>query len=158
MLFGGGQERGFRPGTENTGMIAGLGEAAQLVVDHLETYSTHMREVLIAPYHTTLHHYSLLHAISIPHHSTPFHTIPYDTIPYFTISYHTFHTTSHLHHTIIPYYTTVYYHAIPYYTITPLPFHTIPHHNTHYTIPSPSYHTIPYQIIPFHTRTMFGIY
>ena len=46
MLFGGGQERNFRPGTENTGMIAGLGEAAQLVVDNLETYSSHMRKVL----------------------------------------------------------------------------------------------------------------
>ena len=45
VLFGGGQERGFRPGTENTGMIAGLGEAAQLVVENLETYSTHMRQV-----------------------------------------------------------------------------------------------------------------
>ncbi len=45
MLFGGNQERGFRPGTENTGMIAGLGEAAQLVVDKLETYSSHMRKV-----------------------------------------------------------------------------------------------------------------
>ena len=45
LLFGGGQERGFRPGTENTGMISGLGEAAQLVVDNLETYSTHMRKV-----------------------------------------------------------------------------------------------------------------
>ncbi|XP_028391991.1 selenocysteine lyase-like, partial [Dendronephthya gigantea] len=45
MLFGGGQERGFRPGTENTGMIAGLGEAAKLVVDNLNTYSAHMRKV-----------------------------------------------------------------------------------------------------------------
>ena len=45
MLFGGNQERGFRPGTENTGMIAGLGEAAQLVVDNLKTFSSHMRKV-----------------------------------------------------------------------------------------------------------------
>ena len=46
MFFGGGQERGLRPGTENTGMIAGLGEAAQLVVENLEEYSAHMRKVL----------------------------------------------------------------------------------------------------------------
>ena len=45
MLYGGGQERNFRPGTENTGMVAGLGKAAELVVKHLETYDNHMREV-----------------------------------------------------------------------------------------------------------------
>ena len=28
MLFGGGQERNYRPGTENTGMIAGLGKVS----------------------------------------------------------------------------------------------------------------------------------
>lgn len=45
MLFGGGQERNFRPGTENTGMIAGLGQAAQLVVERLDDYHRHMKEV-----------------------------------------------------------------------------------------------------------------
>lgn len=46
MLFGGGQERGYRPGTENTGMIAGLGEAAHLVLNNLEEYSSHMMKVV----------------------------------------------------------------------------------------------------------------
>ncbi|XP_064599325.1 selenocysteine lyase-like [Liolophura sinensis] len=44
-LFGGGQERSFRPGTENTPMIAGLGKAAELVVQDLERYEKHMREI-----------------------------------------------------------------------------------------------------------------
>uniref|UniRef100_A0A4W5KEH7 Selenocysteine lyase n=1 Tax=Hucho hucho TaxID=62062 RepID=A0A4W5KEH7_9TELE len=42
MLFGGGQERNFRPGTENTPMIAGLGKAAELVNSNLTEYETHM--------------------------------------------------------------------------------------------------------------------
>ncbi|KFQ49653.1 Selenocysteine lyase, partial [Nestor notabilis] len=45
MLFGGGQERSFRPGTENTPMIAGLGKAAELVSKNWETYEAHMRDV-----------------------------------------------------------------------------------------------------------------
>ncbi|KAM8745378.1 selenocysteine lyase [Acanthopagrus latus] len=43
MLFGGGQERNFRPGTENTPMIAGLGKAAELVTANLSEYESHMR-------------------------------------------------------------------------------------------------------------------
>uniref|UniRef100_A0A8D2LE09 Selenocysteine lyase n=1 Tax=Varanus komodoensis TaxID=61221 RepID=A0A8D2LE09_VARKO len=45
MLFGGGQERNFRPGTENTPMIAGLGKAAELVNKHCDVYEAHMRKV-----------------------------------------------------------------------------------------------------------------
>uniref|UniRef100_A0A8B9YET3 Selenocysteine lyase n=1 Tax=Bos mutus grunniens TaxID=30521 RepID=A0A8B9YET3_BOSMU len=45
MLFGGGQERNFRPGTENTPMIAGLGKAAELVAENGEAYEAHMRGV-----------------------------------------------------------------------------------------------------------------
>ncbi|KAM4836116.1 selenocysteine lyase [Thomomys bottae] len=45
MLFGGGQERNFRPGTENTPMIAGLGKAAELVTEHCEAYEAHMRDI-----------------------------------------------------------------------------------------------------------------
>nr|CAD7267268.1 unnamed protein product [Timema shepardi] len=45
LLFGGAQERGFRPGTENTPMIAGLGEAARLVCENLDSYYSHMLQM-----------------------------------------------------------------------------------------------------------------
>ena len=45
MFYGGGQEAGLRPGTENTPMIAGLGAACGLVTRNLDTYSRHMRTV-----------------------------------------------------------------------------------------------------------------
>ncbi|MBN3295578.1 SCLY lyase, partial [Amia calva] len=44
MFFGGGQERNFRPGTENTPMIAGLGKAAELVNRNLSHYEAHLRQ------------------------------------------------------------------------------------------------------------------
>ena len=43
VLFGGGQERNYRPGTENVGMIAGLGAAAALVASDLDVHSRNMR-------------------------------------------------------------------------------------------------------------------
>ncbi|XP_077344621.1 selenocysteine lyase isoform X2 [Lithobates pipiens] len=45
MLYGGGQERNYRPGTENTPMIVGLGKAAELVSLHCAVYKSHLREV-----------------------------------------------------------------------------------------------------------------
>ncbi|KAG7268539.1 hypothetical protein CRUP_015830 [Coryphaenoides rupestris] len=44
MFYGGGQERSFRPGTENTPMIAGLGKAAELVTANLHDYESHLRK------------------------------------------------------------------------------------------------------------------
>ncbi|XP_027731782.1 selenocysteine lyase [Vombatus ursinus] len=45
MLFGGGQEWNFRPGTENTPMIAGLGKAAELVNENCDIYEAHMKKI-----------------------------------------------------------------------------------------------------------------
>ena len=45
MLFGGGQEKTYRPGTENTAMIMGLGTAADLVVHNLSKYSQAMQDM-----------------------------------------------------------------------------------------------------------------
>ncbi|XP_062957192.1 selenocysteine lyase isoform X2 [Cynocephalus volans] len=45
MLFGGGQEWNYRPGTENTPMIAGLGKAAELVTQNCEAYEAHMKDI-----------------------------------------------------------------------------------------------------------------
>lgn len=45
IFYGGGQERNYRPGTENTGMIAGLGMACALVTSNLASYESHMRQI-----------------------------------------------------------------------------------------------------------------
>lgn len=44
LLFGAGQERGLRPGTPNTCMIAGVGTAAMLVTKNLDTYRQLMKD------------------------------------------------------------------------------------------------------------------
>ena len=45
LLFGGGQEKKKRPGTENTVCIAGLGMAAKLVTQNLDQYIKHFEEL-----------------------------------------------------------------------------------------------------------------
>ncbi|KAK3581348.1 hypothetical protein CHS0354_016192 [Potamilus streckersoni] len=45
IFFGGGQERNFRSGTENTGMIAGLGKAAEIVCHNCRSHEIAMRNV-----------------------------------------------------------------------------------------------------------------
>ncbi|RMG01074.1 MAG: cysteine desulfurase [Nitrospirae bacterium] len=45
ILYGGGQERGLRPGTENTHLIAGLGRAADIIRDELPQIREHLLEV-----------------------------------------------------------------------------------------------------------------
>ena len=45
ILFGGGQEKGLRSGTENTAAIAGIGKAAELMYDRLEKNCEQMQKV-----------------------------------------------------------------------------------------------------------------
>ena len=45
LLFGGGQERGFRSGTEATAQIAGFAKAVELRLEHLEDKLRHMAEI-----------------------------------------------------------------------------------------------------------------
>nr|XP_022335578.1 selenocysteine lyase-like isoform X2 [Crassostrea virginica] len=45
MFYGGGQERNYRPGTENTAMIAGLGQASKLVTENIDKYNKHMQKI-----------------------------------------------------------------------------------------------------------------
>lgn len=45
ILFGGGQERGLRSGTENTAAIAGIGKAAEVMYERLEQNLSQMQKV-----------------------------------------------------------------------------------------------------------------
>ena len=43
IIYGGGQQKGMRSGTDNVPGIAGLGLASKMVYDHLEENDKHMR-------------------------------------------------------------------------------------------------------------------
>ena len=45
LILGGGQEKGYRAGTENTAMIAGLGRACELVTNNVLSYQSQLLEV-----------------------------------------------------------------------------------------------------------------
>lgn len=45
LIFGGGQERELRSGTENVVGIVGLGKALELYVENMEAYSSHIRAI-----------------------------------------------------------------------------------------------------------------
>ncbi|NLL42162.1 MAG: cysteine desulfurase [Firmicutes bacterium] len=48
IMFGGNQERGLRPGTENIPAVVGLTKAAQLVIDNLDHNTKQLRELRTA--------------------------------------------------------------------------------------------------------------
>lgn len=45
LILGGGQQKGMRSGTDNVPGIAGMGEAARIIYEHLEENNSHMREL-----------------------------------------------------------------------------------------------------------------
>lgn len=45
LILGGGQQKGMRSGTDNVPGIAGMGEAARIIYEHLEENTSHMREL-----------------------------------------------------------------------------------------------------------------
>ncbi|MCL4118189.1 UNVERIFIED_CONTAM: hypothetical protein GTU68_052388 [Idotea baltica] len=47
LFYGGGQEKGFRSGTENTPMVVGLGRACALVQENIAEYNAHMKKMRI---------------------------------------------------------------------------------------------------------------
>jgi cysteine desulfurase len=72
VLFGGGQERGFRSGTENVFAIAGMGEAARIVKDELQKESKRLvpiRDAMISELLTIEQSYLTGHRTKrLPHH------------------------------------------------------------------------------------------
>jgi len=72
VLFGGGQERGFRSGTENVFAIAGMGEAAQIVKAEMQQESERLipvRDRLISELLTIEQSYLTGHPTKrLPHH------------------------------------------------------------------------------------------
>lgn len=45
LILGGGQQKGMRSGTDNVPGIAGMGEAAKIIYEHLDENTAHMREL-----------------------------------------------------------------------------------------------------------------
>jgi cysteine desulfurase len=72
VLFGGGQERGFRSGTENVFAIAGMGEAARIAKEEMETERNRLlpiRDKLIEELLTIEQSYLTGHrTLRLPHH------------------------------------------------------------------------------------------
>lgn len=72
VLFGGGQERGYRSGTENVFAIAGMGEAARIIKEEMQTESTRLiliRDTLISELLTIEQSYLTGHrTLRLPHH------------------------------------------------------------------------------------------
>jgi cysteine desulfurase len=72
VLFGGGQERGYRSGTENVFAIAGMGEAARIAKEEMQAESARLlqiRDKLIAELLTIKQTYLTGHrTLRLPHH------------------------------------------------------------------------------------------
>jgi cysteine desulfurase len=72
VLFGGGQERGFRSGTENVFAIAGMGEAARIAKEEMQRESQRLipiRDTLITELLTIEQSYLTGHrTLRLPHH------------------------------------------------------------------------------------------
>jgi cysteine desulfurase len=72
VLFGGGQERGYRSGTENVFAIVGMGEAARIAREEMQAESTRLlpiRDALISELLTIDHSYLTGHrTLRLPHH------------------------------------------------------------------------------------------
>ncbi|CAG2174656.1 unnamed protein product [Oppiella nova] len=77
VLFGGGQERTLRPGTENTPMIVGLAKASELVHKNLDKYNEHFAS--LQTYFETQLHKKFKDLVSINCQNSPSGRLPNTT-------------------------------------------------------------------------------